>query len=216
MSRASNVSSRPRADVATRLCLGGHPHSEASQGKPEAGGLPWTPRQREAPTCLPGEVSLQSLGPHLLKLCLEKGLHPVSHRFPTPGQQGGVAPPKPVLRLAESMPSNVGVREAVGGIWAHPGGQVEAPAQSGTAPASSRGCRERRVHPQPIPASSPREDPDFVDRRQGGRQVELEVSVVHPGLAESPRGRVVLPVVVPVPSAVCPEAVQVHLGGKQR
>lgn len=40
---------------------------------------------------------------------------------------------------------------------------------------------------------------------------------MHPSLPESPRRRVVFPVVVPVPFAVRPEAVQVHLPeAKQR
>lgn len=56
-------------------------------------------------------------------------------------------------------------------------------------------------------ASSPLKYPDFIDGRQGGRHVGLKVSVVHPGLAESPRRRVVLPVVMPVPLTVCPEAI---------
>lgn len=70
------------------------------------------------------------------------------------------------------------------------------------------------VRPGPRAASSALEYLDFVDGRQGGCHVGLEVSIVYPGLAESPGRWVVLPVVVPVPFAVCPEAVQVHLRGR--
>lgn len=65
-----------------------------------------------------------------------------------------------------------------------------------------------------LAASSPLKYPDFIDGCQGGRHVGLKVSVVHPGLAKSPRRWVVLPVVMPVPLTVCPEAIQVHLQGQ--
>lgn len=115
--------------------------------------------------------------------------------------------------LGEQMLSNVvGMGEAAGGRQGWPWKPAERRAL-GAAGADMRGalCNGR---PGPLAASSPLEYPDLVDGRQGGRHVGLEVPVVHPGLAESPRRGVVLPVVVPIPFAVRPEAVQVHLQGE--
>ena len=89
-----------------------------------------------------------------------------------------------------------------------------------TAPVRSWGWMRSRMWgtcPEAFAASSSLEDPDFVDGRQGGRHVGLEVPIVYPSLPKSPRRWVVFPVVVPVPFAVRPEAIQVHLPkAKQR
>lgn len=64
--------------------------------------------------------------------------------------------------------------------------------------------------------SSSMEDLDFVDGGQDGGHIRLEVAIMHTCLAESPCRGVGLPIVMPVPFAVCPEAIEVHLQVKAR
>ena len=151
---------------------------------------------------------------------------------PSPEQQRGGGSPHPrlVLRLAlqpwlgsATLLSRCCQMLGCKRLRGAPGHTPEAGPGSSwrrTAPVGSRGWMQSHTWctcPQPFAASSPLEDPDFVDGCQGGRHVGLKVPVVYPGLPKSPRRRVVLPVVVPVPFAVRPEAVQVHLRrAKQR
>lgn len=148
---------------------------------------------------------------------------------PSPGQSQGVSPPKTALRRAPqpwqgpvTLPSrccqtSLGCERLRGarGRAAEAGRKPRDAGLPGGAGADVRGALWD-TRPGPLAASSPLEYPDFVDGRQGGRHVGLKVSVVHPGLAKRPRRGVVLPVVVPVPFAVRPEAVQVHLRAGQR
>lgn len=145
---------------------------------------------------------------------------------PSPEQQrGGRSPlPRLVLRLAlqpwlgsATLLSRCCQMLGCKRLRGAPGHTPEAGPRSSwrrTAPVGSRGWMQSHTWctcPQPFAASSPLEDPDFVDGCQGGRHVGLEVPIMYPGLPKSPRRRVVLPVVVPVAFAVRPEAIQVHL-----
>lgn len=197
----------------------------------------WDPQQRDSSACPPSDTVLAFRARAYLlpntsseaEVTSAFGVRASPRISPSPGQSQGVSPPKTALRRAPqpwqgpvTLPSrccqtSLGCERLRGarGRAAEAGRKPRDAGLPGGAGADVRGALWD-TRPGPLAASSPLEYPDFVDGRQGGRHVGLKVSVVHPGLAKRPRRGVVLPVVVPVPFAVRPEAVQVHLRAGQR